>query len=308
MADMALALSAKPGGMLLNLVTVLFLAGFGLKAAVVPFHAWLADAHPSAPAPISATLSGIFIKTTGIYALVRITFNIIGFSGKIAAVFITLGVLSMIVGAFLAIAQKDIKRMFAYSSVSQVGYIIFALGINTPLSIFAALFHLVNHAVFKSLLFLDAGAIEYATGTRELGKLGRLSSRLPVTGYTSLVGSMAISGVPPFGGFWSKLFIILAAIQARYFGLALIAALVSIVTLAYYLKFQAFTFFGKAEAGLSSIKEPPVSMKISMVILAVICTVSGLLLIPSLRPFLDRAGDILLLGGNYQAIVLDMMK
>ncbi|MDD4980153.1 MAG: proton-conducting transporter membrane subunit [Candidatus Omnitrophica bacterium] len=308
MADMAAVLSAKPQGMIIRFVTVLFLAGFGLKAAIVPFHAWLADAHPSAPAPVSAILSGVFIKTSGIYALSRVIFNILGVYGKVLWVFIILGVLSMVAGAFLAIAQKDIKRMFAYSSVSQIGYIIFALGINTPLAIFAALFHLVNHALFKSLLFLDAGAIEYSTGTRRLDKLGGLSSRLPVTCSTSLIGSLAISGIPPLGGFWSKLLIVIAAVQARYFGLALTAVLVSIITLAYYLKFQNFTFFGKSETSRKDIKEVPLSMKMPMIILAVICVLSGLLLAPAFRPFLQRAAEVLSSGNNYQNISAGAIK
>jgi len=308
MADISLTLSNKSNGMIVNFITVLFLAGFGLKAALVPFHAWLPDAHPSAPASISAMLSGVFIKTLGIYALCRILFNILGLSHQIFFILIILGIISMIVGALLAIAQADIKRMFAYSSISQVGYIIFALGIGTPLAILGGLFHLFNHAIFKSLLFLDSGSIEYSTNTRDLKRLGGLNARLPITGVTSLFGSMSISGIPPLAGFWSKLIIIIAAIQAGYFGTATVAILVSIITLAYYLKFLGFAFFGKLNETWFKIKEVPWTMRLSMIVLAVICVVSGLLIMPLFKPFLQSAVNVLLLGKGYKEAVFAALR
>lgn len=308
MADMSLVISNKGSGLLISFVAVLFLMGFGLKAALVPFHAWLPDAHPSAPAPISAMLSGVFIKTSGVYVLCRIFFNILGPSSNILFILIILGIISMVVGAFLAIAQRDIKRMFAYSSISQIGYIIFALGIGTPLAIFGGLFHLFNHAVFKSLLFLNSGAIEYSTHTRDLKKLGGLNSRLPVTGYTGLVASMSISGVPPLGGFFSKLIVIIAAVQAEYFGLAAVAVLVSIVTLAYYLKFLGFTFFGRPQEALSEIKEVPGFMRLSMIALAFICVISGLLMAPLFKGFLQSGVDVLLSAKDYAGAVFGALR
>lgn len=308
MADISLVLSGKPPGMMVSLVAVLFLAGFGLKAALVPFHGWLPDAHPAAPAPISAMLSGVFIKTLGVYALCRVFFNILTVSHQLLFVLIVLGLISMVVGAFLAIAQNDIKRMFAYSSISQIGYIIFALGVGTPLAILGGLFHLFNHAVFKSLLFLNSGAIEYSVHTRNLKKLGGLNSRLPVTGYTSLLGSMSISGIPPLGGFFSKLVIIIAAIQSGYFVFSIVAILVSIVTLAYYLKFLNFTFFGKLDEVRLKIKEVPWAMRLSMIVLTIICVASGLLIAPLFKPFLESAVNVLLLGSGYKNAVFGALK
>ena len=122
----------------------------------------------------------------------------------------------MVVGGLSAVGQSDIKRLMAYSSISQMGYIFLGLGIATPLSIFAAFFHLFNHSVFKSLLFLNAGAVEYATGTRDMNKLGGLMQKMPVTGSTNFIGILSISGIPPFSGFWSKLLIILAAVAAGH--------------------------------------------------------------------------------------------
>jgi multicomponent Na+:H+ antiporter subunit D len=253
-------------------------------------------------------LSGVFIKTLGVYALCRVFFNILGVSSKMFFVLVILGVISMIVGAFLAISQRDIKRMFAYSSISQIGYIVFALGIGTPLAILGGLFHLFNHAISKSSLFLNSGAIEYSANTRDLKKLGGLNSQLPVTGYTSLLGSMSISGIPPLGGFWSKLIIVIAALQAGYFVSGAIAILVSIVTLAYYLKFQSYAFFGKLDASLQKIKEVPWAMRLSMIVLAVICVFAGILLIPIFRPILQKAVDVLLLGNGYKDVVFGAIR
>ncbi len=304
MADMARSLTQKGPGQIVLFVSVLFLMGFGLKAAIVPFHAWLPDAHPSAPAPISAMLSGVLIKVLGIYALMRVFFSVLGISPTVLTILLALGTISMIVGGLLAIAQEDIKRMFAYSSISQIGYVIICMGIATPLAIMAGLFHLINHAVFKSLLFLNSGAIEYATGTRDLKQMGGLKDRMPVTGFTSLIASMSISGIPPLSGFWSKLLIILACVHARLYGLALVAVLVSVLTLAYYLKFQRGAIFGKLNEKWHKIKEVPLSMTFAMVVLALACVVGGLLLAaPFMDNFLKPATDVLLSGRDYSNIV-----
>jgi multicomponent Na+:H+ antiporter subunit D len=300
MSDVASILSTRPRGALIGFISVLFLAGFGLKAALVPFHAWLPDAHSSAPTPVSATLSGVFIKTLGIYAMTRIFFNLFGASDKFLFVLMVLGILSMVVGALLAIIQNDIKRMFAYSSISQVGYIVFALGLGTPLAILGGLFHLFNHAVFKSLLFLTAGAIESATGTRKLNHLGGLNTKLPVTGFSALAGSMSIAGIPPLGGFWSKLIIIIAAVESGRLGFAAVAVLVSIVTLAYYLKFQTFAFTGKLDEALANIKDVCLTMKLAMVVLALVSLLTGLMLLPAFRPVLDSAAGVIAAGVGYK--------
>ncbi|MHC4722179.1 MAG: complex I subunit 5 family protein, partial [Planctomycetota bacterium] len=179
----------------------LFVAGFGLKAALVPFHAWLPDAHPSAPAPISAMLSGVIIKALGIYALARMVFNVFGVSIQMGWILTVLGLLSMVVGAFMAIGQWDIKRLMAYSSISQLGYVVLGIGLGgvilargdnvawASLAILGGLFHLVNHAVYKSLLFLTSGSIQMSTGTREMREMGGLAEKMPVTRATCTVAS-----------------------------------------------------------------------------------------------------------------------
>jgi multicomponent Na+:H+ antiporter subunit D len=296
----------------------LFIAGFGLKAALVPFHAWLPDAHPSAPAPISAMLSGVLIKALGVYALARIVFNIFGVSVPLSWVIIILGVLSMVIGVFLAVGQWDFKRLLAYHSISQMGYVVLGIGIGAliiarsgniawaSLAILGGLFHLINHAVFKSLLFLTSGAVEMSTGTRQLKQLGGLAEKMPYTRTTCTIASASIAGIPPFNGFWSKLIIVIAAVQARMFTLAVITIIVSFVTLISFLKVQRYIFLGELPDNLNNIKENKGSMLLAMSALAVLCLLMGLIVIiePIREMVLTPAVSVLTDGLNYSARII----
>jgi multicomponent Na+:H+ antiporter subunit D len=278
----------------------LFIVGFSFKSALVPFHAWLPDAHPSAPAPVSAMLSGVLIKAIGIYVLARLAFNVFGVGENVLSLLRWLGLLSMVAGGLLAVGQRDIKRLFAYSSISQVGFMVLGLGLGTQLGLVGALYHLVNHAMFKSLLFLNAGAVEYATGTRDLKNLGGLNRMLPVTGATSLVGSMSIAGVPPFNGFWSKLIIVLACIEAGHYGFATAAVLVSIVTLAYQLKVQRMAFFASLPEALKGLRREPPMMALAMILLAVGCIALSFAVVTGLRePWLISGAEQVLTAGVF---------
>jgi len=304
MADISRSLNNSTSPNLILYSVALFIMGFGLKTGLVPFHAWLADAHPSAPAPMSAMLSGVVIKTIGAYALVRVMFNIIGFSPTISHIFIWLGIISMVIGVLLAIGQWDFKRLLAYHSVSQIGYVIFGIGLATPLGIIGGLFHLFNHSLFKSLLFLNAGSVEYATGLRQLDKLEGLDREMPVTAKTSLVASLSIAGIPPLCGFWSKLIIIIAAFKAHHFIGAAVCILVSMVTLASFLKVQKYAFLRRIKDTVSNIKEVPLFMKLSMAGLALLCIAVGLFFIPVLNHLIKPAAEVLLLGRGYANLIL----
>jgi len=273
--------------------SALFLAGFGLKAALVPFHSWLPDAHPSAPAPISAMLSAVLIKVSGVYAMTRIFLNVFGLTPALTTVLTVMGVVSIFVGALAALGQNDIKRMLAYSSISQIGYVVLGLGIGTPLGILGGLFHLFNHALFKSLLFLNAGAIEQSTGTRSLDKMGGLAKVMPLTATTSAIASLSIAGVPPLNGFWSKLLIIIALVQAKMHVLAVLAVLGSVVTLWYYLVLQHNAFFGKLNEAWKGVKEAPFWMSAATVLLALLCVVTGLVFPFIIKSWLQPAADVL---------------
>ena len=298
----------------------LFVAGFGLKAALVPFHAWLPDAHPSAPAPISAMLSGVLIKALGIYALTRLIFNVFGVSIPVGWVLIALGILSMVAGGLLAIGQWDFKRLLAYSSISQVGYVVLGIGLGTvllakgasvawaSLAILGGLFHLVNHSVYKSLLFLTSGAVEMATGTRQMRDMGGLADRMPVTRATCTVASASIAGVPPFPGFWSKLILVIAAVQAGFYWIAVAIVCVAVCTLIMYLKVQRYVFLGELPDRLRQVREARGSMLVAMVSLTVLCVFMSLLvLVPSLRAaVLQPAVDVLLEGVNHSTRLIDL--
>jgi multicomponent Na+:H+ antiporter subunit D len=253
---------------------------------------------------VSALLSGVFIKAIGVYVLARLVFNVLGPSAEILAVLRWLGVLSMVVGGLLALRQQDIKRLLAYSSIGQVGYVVVALGLGTPLGLAGALFHLVNHAVCKALLFLDAGAVERAAGTRDLRELGGLGAVIPVASRTSLVASLSISGVPPFGGFWSKLLIVVACIEAGHLGLAVAAVLFSVVTLGYQLRLQRDCFDGPPSASAARVVPgTPALMAAPMLVLSVLCVGMGLVALPGLAQPLGIAPAVAVLlegvGGGW---------
>jgi len=304
----------------LSFALALFIVGFGLKAALVPFHAWLPDAHPSAPAPISAMLSGVLIKSLGVYALARVVFNIFGVSLEVGWLLIVLGILSMVAGAFLAIGQWDIKRLMAYSSISQIGYVVLGIGLGimllarganpawASLAILGGLFHLVNHAVYKSLLFLTSGSIEMATGTRQLKEMGGLAKRLPFTRTANAVASASIVGVPPFSGFWSKLILVMAAVQAHYYWIAAIIVFVSLCTLIMYLKVQRYVFLGELPENLQNVEENGGSMLVAMIFLTCLCVLMGLLvLVPGIRnSILEPAVRVLTDGLKYSDIITAM--
>ncbi|MBN2348742.1 MAG: hypothetical protein JXJ22_07895 [Bacteroidales bacterium] len=315
-ADISEILQTSEDHRLIEFSQLMLIAGFGLKAAIMPFHGWLPDAHSSAPSPISAMLSGVVIKAAGLYVLFRLFFNMYVISFDIGVLITAIGTLSMVVGVFLAIGQWDLKRLLAYHSISQMGYVILGVGMGmlilakngnktlAALAIGGGLFHLVNHAVFKGLLFLNAGAIEYTLGTRDLKKMGGLYSKMPVTSVTSLSASLAISGIPPFNGFFSKLIIILAAVQARFYLLAVLAVVVSIITLASFMKFQRYAFFNTS-APKKVIKEVPLSMTAVMIFMAVLCLGLSLLILPDIRDsFLGPAVNVLLDTTNYSTVIL----
>jgi multicomponent Na+:H+ antiporter subunit D len=282
----------------------LLLAGLSLKAAVMPFHAWLPDAHSSAPAPISAMLSGVLIKTLGIYTLIRIFYNVMGAPQIFLQILLVLGAVSILLGNALAVKQWDFKRLLAYCSIGQVGYILLALGLNSALGMVGALFHLFSHAISKSLLFYNAGAIEMGLGTRDLRNMGNITRLMPVTAHSSMVASLAISGIPPFNGFFSKLIIIIAVIQAGGPFYALAAVVGSLLTLAAFMKVQKYGIRGEkpVESLQNSIGW---GMKTAMIILALLCIVTSLMIVPGIRETtLDPVVDAIMNKTGYIQLVL----
>ena len=190
----------------------LLVAGYGVKSYVVPFHPVAADAYMTAPASISMVFSGM-VNKAGVYGLIRLVYTVFQSMDQSAVQYllVIIGTVTMFVGVTMALAQHDFKRLLAYHSISQIGYVVTAIGLSTALGITGGLYHAMNHTLFKGLLFLCAGAVYYSVGTTDLDKLGGLAKRMPQTTAVFLIGAFSISGLPPFNGFLSKWMIYQAA-------------------------------------------------------------------------------------------------
>jgi hydrogenase-4 component B len=288
-----------------GLLFILALVGFGSKAGFIPFHVWLPEAHPAAPSHVSALMSGVMIKT-GIYGLLR-TLTILGSPPAWWGwCLVGVGLSSGILGVLFALAQHDLKRLLAYHSVENIGIICLGLGLgllgwhagSVPLTVagFAgALLHVLNHALFKSLLFLDAGAVLQAAGHRNIDSLGGLYRRMPWTGLTFLVGSAAICGLPPLNGFISEFLIYRAGLEGALLplrsaaipalavigGLALIGGLAA----ACFAKAFGIIFLGEPRStDYLNARDPGLRMRLPMIVLSVLCFAVGLLAPWAVRP------------------------
>ena len=278
---------------------VLAFLGFGFKAGMIPFHSWLPMAHPAAPSNVSALMSGGMIKI-GIFGIVKVGFDLLGASecqlwwGIMVVLF---GAVSSVLGVTYALAEHDIKRLLAYHSVENIGIILLGVGVGlvgaatgspmlTVIGLLAGLFHLINHAMFKGLLFLGAGSVLFATGTRNMEVLGGLRRAMPVTAVCFLIGSLAISAIPPLNGFVSEWFtyqgLITAAMGADPIVKIVCAfatvmlAITGALAVTCFVKAYGVTFLGDARSDVArDAREVPVAMKISMVLLAVVCIVLG---------------------------------
>jgi hydrogenase-4 component F len=273
------------------LIAVAFLiVGFGTKAGIAPFHPWLPDAHAEAPTPVSVLLSGVMIKMA-VYALARTVSIFYPTWPELAVFAVGLGTFTMVLGIVLALAQDDLKRLLAYSSVSQMGYVLAGVGLGTYLGCYGGLFHLLNHAVFKSLLFMAVGALIYSTGARRISELGGLARKMPITSACFIIGAVAISGLPPLSGFMSKLTVFLALAQSGMWWAAAVAVLVGLLTTVVLMRAASAVFWAgpsRQAAAQNPVREVPPSMWVPMVILAAACVVLGVL--PQVAyPLLDRA-------------------
>jgi hydrogenase-4 component B len=284
---------------LANTIIFLFFLGFATKAGLLPMGDWLPDAHPVAPSGMSATLSGALVKL-GIYGLVRLfcSFLVVSPSLKIWGIILALaGTGSLFVGTLTALRQTDTKRLMAFHTIGQIGYICLGLGVGiycldmypalASIALAGAILHAVNHACFKSCLFLGAGSVLYRTGERDMDKLGGLAAFMPYTTGTTAIASLSIAGVPPLNGFTSKWLIVAGCLLTGmrfplFLVLGLIALFISLATLASFLKVLGSVFLGRADENLG-IKEVPVSMIVPQVVLAALCVLLGIFPQPVLR-------------------------
>ncbi len=291
---------------------VTMIVGYAVKAFMVPCHTWPTDAHMAAPSSISMILSGVMSKT-GVYAIIRLVFVIFGFNSNkpVGYLIIVWGVLTMVIGVSMALLQHDFKRLLAFHSVSQIGYIISALGIAViesgavqSLALTGALYHMINHAIFKGLLFLSAGAVLYATGTTDLDQVSGLGKKMPFTMAMFLFGAAAISGIPPFNGFSSKWMIYEAGLNGSCGIVSIIAAVVSAMTLASFIKVGHSAFFGPLKMEHNTVKEVPMLMRIPMGILAAGTVIFGLFPKYIVKNILFPAVKSILFIGTYITEVL----
>lgn len=304
-----------------HLVTFLFFIGFATKAGILPMGDWLPDAHPVAPSGMSALLSGVLVKL-GIYGLLRLFCSFIAPSPALAGWGIVLalaGAASLFVANLTAVRQNDAKRLMAFSTIGQVGYICLGLGAGAyglasmpslaAICLAGAMLHAINHACFKSCLFLGAGSVLYRTGTRDMDRLGGLGQFMPYTAGSTVVASLSIAGVPPFSGFTSKWLIIAGCIltglrSPLFLILGLVALFVSIVSLASFLKLLGGVFLGKADENVKA-AEVPASMIAPQAALAALCIVLGVfpqLALRFIRPAVEAISGVPLSSVAYGSL------
>ncbi len=271
------------------IAVALFVSGLFVKSAMVPFHGWLADAYSESTPAVSVFLAGIVTKASGIFALMRLAPAVLTTAGPGRMILLVVGAATAVVGAFLSLTQTDMKRMLAYSSVSQMGYIVMALGGQPSLALAAAAVHFFNHTVSKAQLFANAAAVEARLGTRDMDRMGGIAARMPVTGGTAAVATLSIAGLPPLAGFWSKLLIVIALWTAGQVVFAVIAVLTSLVTLAYFLALQRKVFFGTLLPEWGEVREAGAGYLVPALALAAITVAVGLGF-PFLLPILLGGG------------------
>jgi len=266
---------------------VLMMIGALGKAGAMPFHSWIPDAALDAPLPFMAILPASIEKLLGIYFLARISLDLFTLvpGGWVSVLLMTVGAVTIILAVLMALVQTDYKRLLSYHAISQVGYMVLGIGTALPIGIVGGLFHMINHAMYKSTLFLTGGAVERQAGGTDLEKLGGLARSMPVTALCFIVAAASISGVPPFNGFFSKEMVYDAALESGWVFYA-VALLGSFFTAASFLKLGHAAFFGpRADAarrpaaalGADStrIREAPLPMLIPMIILAGLCVFFG---------------------------------
>ncbi len=281
---------------LLTTILILFFVGFSVKMAIFPFHLWLPDAHTVAPMPVTIMLAAAMLSM-GTYGILRFPFSLFSIEQitPFALPLMIAGLVSEIYGALMALAEKDVKRIIAYSSVSQMGYILFGLGTMTRAGVEGATLHVIYHATVKALLFMAAGIVIYTTGRRQIETLGGLGKALPVVAACTLIGALGIAGMPPLGIFNSEWMIFAGGFETTHIALSVLTLFGSLFTVIYALRFAGAIFFGTRPEGLT-LRTLPRPMLIATVALTVLLIIEGLF--PA--PLFDWAAHELplLLGGG----------
>jgi multicomponent Na+:H+ antiporter subunit D len=300
-----------------RIALVFLVAALAMKCGAVPMHFWTPDAYSMAPSSVTAFM--VVASQASLYGLFRVVFTLYNVTLNclvVGWIIIILGILSMVIGVTMAIPQKDVKRLMAYHAISQTGYMLLGVGVGLAVLGNAALssafgftameggiFHIFNHAMYKGLLFLTAGAIFYRIGTRDLNKMGGLGHNMKYTMIFFVIGALAIAGIPPFNGFASKLMIYESVYLFNPL-LAIIAMVVSILTLASFVKVFHAIFMGPKLPEYADVKEAPLPMLLAMGVLAAIVILFGLFPQPVVNGIVAPAAHALVDQSGYIASVL----
>lgn len=300
-----------------NLAFILALIGFGAKAGLLPLHIWLPEAHPAAPSPVSALMSGVMLKTA-IYGMLRVFFDLLStqtLAVNCGLIVLLAGLLTALLGVILAAMQTDMKRLLAYSSIENMGIIVLAIGLallfnkaNLPvfaaLALIAALFQCFNHSLFKSLLFLCTGNVLHATGARNLGKLGGLITHMPWVAGFALIGTLAIAGIPPLNGFFSEWLLVQAFLFSPKIPTPYLAMIIPVAAAAFALsvglsayvmvKFYGIIFLGQPrEARLTNAEDAAFFERLGLGWFALWCILIGLFPFPLVQRLNQLTASIL---------------
>ncbi|MEM0079393.1 MAG: NADH-quinone oxidoreductase subunit M [Nitrososphaerota archaeon] len=274
-------------------IASLIFIGAAVKMAIFPFHTWLPDAHAEAPTPISVLLSGVMIKT-GAYVVARILLGLFYQPlQSMVDMLAILSLLSMLWGGFMALVQTDVKRLLAYSSISQMGYILFGLITLNPTGVSGGLFHVLNHGFAKGLLFMCSGVLIHVLNERDLNKLGGLASRMPLTAMAMLLGGLSIAGTPPLGGFASEWMIFGGGMESGLTLYTAIAIANTAITAGYYLRMIRAIFFLKPRHDLTKVHDAPINMAVPMSILIILVIILGFLNYPITKIIASTATQLI---------------
>jgi len=286
-AYLSASFAQSEGTVWMYLILTMIIAGFGLQAGMAPLHMWLPDAHSAAPSPISAVLSGAMVKTAA-YGLIRVLMFVFpmmhGAWGITLAIF---AVLTMFTGNLMALLQDDIKRLLAFSTIANMGYILLGLSIGSLRGLTGSMFHIFNHALVKALLFLSVGSFVYRTKTRSLKELAGIGRSMPISSGLFAIGVIALAGIPPLNFFWSELTIVTAGVEAGMLPFSILMILNLALSAAYCLRMIQTIFLKETTAISEKATEAPKIMLVATIILAFLSIVIGFY--PS--PFQDMAGN-----------------
>jgi formate hydrogenlyase subunit 3/multisubunit Na+/H+ antiporter MnhD subunit len=271
-------ISISLNGALPIIAYILLLIGALTKAGAMPFHSWIPDSAESAPVSVMALLPASIDKLLGIYLLTRLSLDMfkVTSGSAMSVVLMVIGSITIIAAVSMALVQKNLLKLLSFHAVSQVGYMVLGIGTGNPIGIIGGVFHMINHALYKSNLFLSAGAVEARTGETKLAKLGGLARYMPITFTATFISAMAISGIPPLNGFASKWLVYQGLVQNSQTNgysifFLLVAMFGSVLTLASFLKVLHSVFLGEKPKELAKTKEAGLGMLVPMIILSVLC-------------------------------------